>query len=59
MHKGRKHYASKLLHYGVEPKFVQGQLGHKDIKTTLSYYDREVEEFEEKRDALLPILEKM
>lgn len=59
MHKGRKNYASTLLHAGVEPKYVQAQMGHKDISTTLQYYDRDVEEFDQKRDALLPVLEKL
>ena len=59
MHKGRKNYASTLLHSGIEPKFVQAQLGHTDLHTTLSYYDRDVEEFEERKAALLPVLEKM
>lgn len=59
MHKGRKNYASILLHAGVEPKFVQAQMGHTDIHTTLSYYDRDVEDLDKKREALLPVLEKM
>ena len=59
MHKGRKNYASTLLHSGVEPKFVQAQMGHTDLHTTLQYYNRDVEELEMKRKALLPILETM
>lgn len=59
MHKGRKNYASTLLHSGIEPKFVQAQMGHTDLHTTLSYYDRDVEEFDKRKAALLPVLEKM
>lgn len=57
MHKGRKNYASTLLHSGIEPKYVQAQMGHTDLHTTLSYYDRDVEEFDRKKKALLPVLE--
>lgn len=56
-HKIRKNYASNLLHARIEPKFVQTQMGHADIQTTLKYYDRETEEFEEKKAALLPVLD--
>jgi len=59
MHKGRKNYASSLLHSGVDPKLVQEQMGHRDLKTTINYYDRDVEELEEMRKALLPVLEKL
>ncbi len=58
-HKIRKNYCSTLLHAKIEPKFVQGQMGHSDLQTTLKYYDRETEEFEEKKSALLSILDKM
>ena len=59
MHKGRKNYASSLLHSGVDPKLVQEQMGHQDLKTTINYYDHDVEELEEMRKALLPVLEKL
>ena len=55
-HKGRKHYISSLLHAKVEPKFIQSQVGHMDIQTTLSYYDRDIEDFETRRNALTPVL---
>ena len=58
-HKIRKNYCSNLLHAKVEPKFVQEQMGHSDLHTTLTYYDRETEEFEEKKAILLPVLDKM
>ena len=59
MHKGRKNYASTLLHSGVDPKLVQEQMGHQDLKTTINYYDRDIEGFEAMRKALLPVLAKL
>jgi len=58
-HKSRKNYISNLLHSGVDPKFVQAQVGHTEVTTTLKYYDRIVEDFETRRQALLPSLEKL
>ena len=58
-HKSRKNYISNLLHSGVDPKFVQAQVGHTDVTTTLKYYDRIVEDFAARREALLPSLEKL
>ncbi len=58
-HKSRKNYISNLLHSGVDPKFVQAQVGHTDVTTTLKYYDRIVEDFETRKEALLPSLSKL
>ena len=58
-HKVRKNYCSTLLHAGIEPKFVPIQMGHTDLQTTLSYYDRDTEEFDVRKAALLPVLDKM
>lgn len=58
-HKSRKNYISNLLHLGVDPKFVQVQVGHTDVTTTLKYYNRIVEDYSARREALLPSLEKL
>ena len=58
-HKSRKNYISNLLHSGVDPKFVQVQVGHTDVTTTLKYYDRITEDFETRKQALLPSLSKL
>ena len=58
-HKVRKNYCSTLLHSGVEPKLVQMQMGHSDIHTTLTYYDRDITGLEDKKTALIPVLDEM
>ena len=55
----RTNYISNLLHSGVDLRFVQAQVGHTDVTTTLKYYDRIVEDFAARREALLPSLEKL
>ena len=38
MHKIRKTYGTILIDSGMDDKFIQEQMGHRDITTTRKYY---------------------